>query len=1177
MDSRTWIDYALFHLTPTRTRCDLVIFANGQSEKLASGLIQPFLLHLKCAKEQFERGGYSFTLTPPVPATWFSKGTLQRFVRFVSSPEVLERFVTIEKEIEQIEESIRSNELACEEVDANGKEASADEIHKKTISASELNGEIEETNNAAQEEHSKVHLHRVLENRKAVLHKEQAMVYARALVSGFQTNHLDALLSFADVFGASRLRKACYNFIELCKKKNKDRLWMAEVAAMQASSQSHLSYSGTSGIVLADEENVSGQFPIEASQGVHLPASDQVDRNGKPQSPSPWANNYPQYFPNYYSLIHPQSMPPYQGYPFPGMQAGNPYYPGNMFGESGRDHKSKNSVRKKENLSREKRLDTAEQGVVSDSSSESASEESMEGGKKHSSKKKTQKKGNGRNFSKKVVIRNISYINSKNDGSSESSSDDEELFDEDYIKQQIEDAVGSFNRHQRHKKQLQTKHASVVNGSNELNLGNQGSKNSEGDQMSESWGAFQNILMRDQDTNTNTVSRVEVEKDTFAVNNYEGSTLSRQQAASSDSFVVNRDNRGNEDRMQTGNFDAGDSFRPYLKNSNISDEMMMLSRGNEEQGNFIRTTQSDFASRSAIVKSKSEEDWYVNTHKNGSSYHNHGSDQKVLEGEYTSSVNSNVWIDKSKNDMVDDSFIVQARGNQYDSELKTDLSTVLDIAEVTHQQNDGSDKPQEKRQTFGTFEPDDLYMVLDRSSSHEPVSASWTPEIDYENIVKVSETDKNQSSGEPNAEDDQLAKGKVNSAPRSKTVGGPFGKSKSEILSRSRKPSPGNKTLLRKSKQDLEEERRHRMEELLIQRQKRIAERKANSVTITSTKLNKEAVESKRSIKIEKSPVKSAIQEKKLIMRPSTIDRLATARISKQMSEAQSKKASPKAVGEPKKSIGNGTKKLAPSKEKRIDKKNSDSNPKGIGILTSKSDISEKMDIAEPTSLPQVEVISAPAPTLAIDCQTKGKNPEDLETYNSDISEKKESLVLPVKVTSFPAPTLDEVEEVKELQTLVLIGENKDKMISQVETLMDNNSNVNSLPNNIVATDEKTISESSQLKAIDQGIAKQLSTEKATDALAENYYSGMPAKDPDSLGPNTKQAKAPSVTFAATTKISEIQVFTPPSSIRLSPDHIHYRKKWDNNDYSNSNSAKVAKGFKKLLMFGRKSRPISYA
>lgn len=35
---------------------------------------------------------------------------LNRFVRFVSTPEVLERFVTVEREIEQIENSIQENE-----------------------------------------------------------------------------------------------------------------------------------------------------------------------------------------------------------------------------------------------------------------------------------------------------------------------------------------------------------------------------------------------------------------------------------------------------------------------------------------------------------------------------------------------------------------------------------------------------------------------------------------------------------------------------------------------------------------------------------------------------------------------------------------------------------------------------------------------------------------------------------------------------------------------------------------------------------------------------------------------------------------------------------------------------------------------------------------------------------
>ena len=42
-------------------------------------------------------------------------------MRFVSTPEVLERFVTIEREITQIEDSILLNEQANGQIDADGK------------------------------------------------------------------------------------------------------------------------------------------------------------------------------------------------------------------------------------------------------------------------------------------------------------------------------------------------------------------------------------------------------------------------------------------------------------------------------------------------------------------------------------------------------------------------------------------------------------------------------------------------------------------------------------------------------------------------------------------------------------------------------------------------------------------------------------------------------------------------------------------------------------------------------------------------------------------------------------------------------------------------------------------------------------------------------------------------
>lgn len=54
----------------------------------------------------------------------------------------------------------------------------------------------------------RIQLQRLLETRKAMLRKEQAMAYARALVAGFETENMNDLILFADQFGASRLRYA---------------------------------------------------------------------------------------------------------------------------------------------------------------------------------------------------------------------------------------------------------------------------------------------------------------------------------------------------------------------------------------------------------------------------------------------------------------------------------------------------------------------------------------------------------------------------------------------------------------------------------------------------------------------------------------------------------------------------------------------------------------------------------------------------------------------------------------------------------------------------------------------------------------------------------------------------------------------------------------------------------
>lgn len=61
------------------------MIANGRKEKIASGLLNPFIAHLKVAQEQIAKGGYSITVEPDpeIDAPWFTRGTVERLVTLI--------------------------------------------------------------------------------------------------------------------------------------------------------------------------------------------------------------------------------------------------------------------------------------------------------------------------------------------------------------------------------------------------------------------------------------------------------------------------------------------------------------------------------------------------------------------------------------------------------------------------------------------------------------------------------------------------------------------------------------------------------------------------------------------------------------------------------------------------------------------------------------------------------------------------------------------------------------------------------------------------------------------------------------------------------------------------------------------------------------------------------------
>nr|XP_043619197.1 COP1-interacting protein 7 isoform X2 [Erigeron canadensis] len=790
MDPLTHLEYALFQLTPTRTRCDLLLVSGSNKEKLASGLVEPFISHLKFFKDQISKGGYSITLRPPnTGGFWFTKSTFQRLVRFINSPEVLERFIRLEREILQIENSVQSNE--GEEPGGEGS-LSSDGSTKKSADPSKT--KAGEAGDNVQEENSKIQLQRLLETRKAMLRKEQAMAYARALVAGFETENMNDLILFADAFGASRLREACIEFKDLCKKKHNDGLWMDELAAMAAYPPSELAYSGTGGLLIATESNAStlnNDF-IDAEGDKNN--TDQVSSTpSNVQMQMPWPNQMPPYM---YNFPGPQGQR--YPYPYPGM---GPYYPAHMSwpanpddSSHGRHHRSSSKKKSKSPLpeSSDEEEDESNDDTESDSVSETGTVSKHE---------KTTRK-NKKKSSKTVVIRNINYItsNRKNsDGGSDDSAEDE-----------VDGVLESLVKH--HSKSSKS-HEKKKKGAD---LDNESGK------RNENWDAFQNLLLKE-----------DVQDDHFTIRNEamdmgsENYVKNQPKTRTNDSFVVPDRNGGYESRnVNSQDFENGETFR--MKGRDYSDTDMVISQRYGE-GTDIMTGSRDLGSESSMIRNKREEDWFVVKNSESQSSKSAFTDDYVtMQGDVLSSE-----INK-KAVPVDDSFMVQPQSTApYESEWRS-----ADVSMIESVNKPDDNEPTQGAQT-GFYEPDDLYLMVPRDSGVEPpVRSSWTPEMDYGAEIFT----KSEPKPAPVETKEQAEESPVK--PKMKKV------AKARPLSRS---LPTDKRLpfvsrpvVHKSKREQEDEIRKRVEELAAERQRRIAERTAASGGSVSAKkpVNKTGISS---------------------------------------------------------------------------------------------------------------------------------------------------------------------------------------------------------------------------------------------------------------------------------------------------------------------------------------------
>ncbi|KAJ8532387.1 hypothetical protein K7X08_012310 [Anisodus acutangulus] len=298
-----------------------------------------------------------------------------------------------------------------------------------------------------------------------------------------------------------------------------------------------------------------------------------------------------------------------------------------------------------------------------------------------------------------------------------------------------------------------------------------------------------------------------------------GSWEKRQQNSTS----RNKKKRDGKKRNNSGNVSHGaskedtkDEVTNIGKNWDIFQNILMQdadSRTHEPKG-YPRSILSNGATEPVVLKSQKDEDLLVGNLLNKSTYQGESLDQSIFVGDYASASH-----DDKKGVLFDESILVRAHSVDAASDYhqQTEIFMVPDIVGAEQVKHNMPNHVEDKLDPSDACEPNDLFMVLGRDSAAEQVSASWDPD---ENDVFLSETFKSHTDVRSHSADNQNGEGANKRT-------GPNLIHHQESSSRT--------TTLQKSKAEKDEESRKKLEQSLLQRQKRIAERSGATGLTKST------------------------------------------------------------------------------------------------------------------------------------------------------------------------------------------------------------------------------------------------------------------------------------------------------------------------------------------------------
>lgn len=354
----------------------------------------------------------------------------------------------------------------------------------------------------------------------------------------------------------------------------------------------------------------------------------------------------------------------------------------------------------------------------------------------------------------------------------------------------------------------------------------------------------------------------------------------------------------------------------------------------------------------------------------------------------------------------------------------------------------------------------------------------------------------------------------------------------------------------------------------MIERQKRIAERSAAcahnpATTKRASKENKTSIVSMKNEKPKlQSPEEATEKLRKPVLKTSTIDRLASAKVTHKFPSNELKSSQPKKAIS--KASGTENKKPGTERVKPLDKKESLSNSNGL--LSAAPGAKRKTDSADPiVALPASE--QATQPSDAIDDSEKIALPTtEQATQPSDAIDVSENIALPAtEQATQPYDAIDDSGNIEELHRMSTIEKNGDKDLLG-ERLEDKKScGRNSPKGNFSMPIQDHPDQLEYVKG--DNASKTASNGRAyfSPEVTVHFFPSSPKKALNAAVVHIDENNVVNKQFSVSPGISVVQVATPQDET-TAPNPS--RKKWNSGEHS----PKAVKGFRKLLFFGRKTR-----